>query len=490
MEVRMRLTVRDTGIGIPAERQNEIFERFTQADADTRRRFGGTGLGLSIARDLVVLMGGRIGVKSTPGRGSTFWIELPFARPEPRSGRAGEPPEGSVVVAGGGDALLGRLERLGFHAVAAGGLDDVQRRLRATVGRVAVLLGPGAVGIAPDELADRLTKDGGSEPIEILTLGDHWSASPDATLADLPATVDDGQLASCLAVALAGPEQTTPLTAARAMAALRASRPGRVLLAEDIRTNQQVIGAILGRAGHVVTIVASGDEVLERLEAERFDIILTDINMPGMSGFELIKLLRFAHSASALPPIVALSADATREARATAQELGFDAYLTKPMDAVALVEVIDGLMAPAAEPVADVPPPESGAEERTAVALDRSKLDALRRLDEDGTFVVGLIDDFLVDAEELIDRLAVAAGGRDARSFRDLAHALRSSAAHMGGLDLVERTLAWRQLDAAGLAARGPEELVSLRQAFAELRAALGAYRAELPEPAGDITRD
>ncbi len=492
VQVRLRLVVRDTGIGIPAERQKEIFERFTQADTETRRRFGGTGLGLAIARDLATLMGGRIGVSSTPDEGSAFWVELPFARADRPADPPGDPREGSVIVAGGGDALLCRLQRLGFLALPARGVEGVGRRLRSTTGRVAILLGPDGMDIEPAELAARLAADGGAGPVDILTLGDGWSPSPDVTLADLPAAIDDQRLAACLAAALARQEQTPPAEAAEGAAAFRARRPGRILLAEDIRTNQQVIGAILGRAGHEVVIVASGDEVLERLETERFDLVLTDINMPGMSGFELIKLLRFAHPASTLPPIVALSADATREARATAEDLGFSGYMTKPVDAVALVEALDDLMVPATKPLAAAPRaiPPIGADAGTALTLDRSKLDALRRLDDDGTFVVGLMRDFVADAEELTERLDVAVAEDDVRSFRDLAHALRSSAAHLGAQALVERTLAWRQLDAAALASRGPEEMAALRRVLAELRAALDAYRAELVASPSDTARD
>ncbi len=397
--------------------------------------------------------------------------------------------------AGGGAALGARLDRLGFRVVPADDIEDVLRRVRETAGRIAVLLADDGGGIEPSALASRLVAEGAPRPVDILTLGDGQYPKADVTLADLPATVDDRRLAACVEVALARSGPAVSISATEAILALRARHRSRILLAEDIRTNQQVIGAILRRAGHEVAIVASGEEVLERLETERFDIVLTDINMPGMSGFELVKMLRFAHPPASLPPIVALSADATGEARATAHELGFSAYLTKPVDAVELVEAIDVLVAPMADPVArerqDAPePPEprpTRPDGRDPAVLDRSKLDALRRLDGDGAFVDELIGDFVADAEELIGRLREAVAAGDPRAVRDLAHALRSSAAHLGAQALLELTLGWRGLDDAALVMRGRRELAALDGAFLDLRSALTAYRAEragIPTPA------
>jgi len=475
--VRLRFEVRDTGIGIPRDRQKAIFERFTQADSTTHRLYGGTGLGLAIARELVIHAGGELGVVSAPGRGSSFWVELPF-RLDPAA-PADEPlPHGTVVLAADRPDLAEKLAGLGLAVVQVRELRALVEAIRGNAGRHVVLLG--STGFDPAEVADALAPL--PERVDIVTLGAAHE-SPSSTLADLPAEPDLAALATCLRAALAPPDGEL----AAPPGPRRAARSARILVAEDNRTNQKVIKAILERAGHRVVLVEDGQAAVERLERERFDLVLMDLGMPGLGGMEAVKLLRFTQDPAELPPILALSADATPESREACRRLGFSDYLTKPVDAAELLAAIDRLVAPVdvtSSPEIAAPPSgePSGADGRV---LDKRRLEALRRLDEGGSFLAELIEDFLVDGRETIARLQAAVEAGDARAFRDQAHALRSSAAHVGGKAVFELCLSWRGIDDAALVMRGRAELVRLREEFDRLERELRAFLASLPAPAG-----
>jgi two-component system sensor histidine kinase RpfC len=481
--VRLRLEVQDTGIGIPPDRQKAIFERFTQAESATHRLYGGTGLGLAIARELVSLMRGELGVVSTPGRGSSFWVEVPL-EPDPAAPAEEPPLVGTVVLLGLSEALAGRLRRLGLEPLEAATIEDALELLRArSAGRV-VLADPTRVEIRA--LADALV--GLGERVDLVAVGGAGVDHPTLTLADLPAEVDEATLGSCLRAALSPADGgiATPAPVVR-----RAARAARLLVAEDNRTNQKVIKAILERGGHRVVLVDDGQEAVERLERERFDLVLMDLGMPGLGGIEAVKLLRFLKDPAELPPILALSADASPDSREACRQVGFSGYLTKPVDAAELLEAIDRQLAPAG-----AAPPAAAATGEAAPAtagaaghdpLDRRRLEALRQLDDGAGFLAELVEDFLADGRETIERLQAAIEAGDARAFRDQAHALRSSAAHVGGRSVFELCLTWRSIDDAALVMRGRTELGRLREEFDRLEAALRGYLAGLEgaAPAG-----
>ena len=280
-------------------------------------------------------------------------------------------------------------------------------------------------------------------------------------------------------------------------------RPTRILLAEDNRTNQLVLGKILEHAGHEVDIVASGEDVLDSVSEQRYGLLLLDLNMPGMGGFETIKLLRFTEPPHELPPIVALTADATDETRQEALQLGFSDYVTKPVDSPSLLHTIDRLVSPAmvkstavkskpgdpalvkpvrsapAEPTNPVrarPRAESlphPASPSVGSVLDNSKIESLILLDNGDGFFAQVVDDYLADAAGLIEELQLDSMEGRTQEFRDHAHALKSSSAHIGASRLFERCLGWRDLDDHALAMRARAELEQLRRDYADVRAEL-----------------
>jgi two-component system sensor histidine kinase RpfC len=482
----LRIEVQDTGIGIEEQARQRIFERFEQADATTGRRFGGTGLGLTIVRELVDLLGGRIGVDSEPGSGSSFWLELPMRLDDPA--KPTPPVQGRAVLIGSAAETAGlaaRIAALGIEPVAAQQPAAIGRLLAPPSGRAALVVVARPSSRDEEAIADLLAWHPGAELVDVIGIGQEPPLPRLATLADLPADVDDAALATCLRAALA--QQEEDRAGRRVGAAGVARRVARVLVAEDNRTNRKVIGRILERAGHQVTVVESGEDVIEAVESAAYDIVLMDINMPGVSGIDAMKMLRFTHAAHELPPIVVLSADATEETRRECAEVGFSAYLTKPIDSELVLRTIDELTPAAAEtaepglgPAAEVPPQGAGAMivahpalESARPALDPAKLRSLAALDAGDGFLDGVIGDFLDDATQIVARIEAAAAAGRTRELRDQAHALRSSAAHLGAVALFELCLSWRDLADDSLAARGKAETVRLRREFERFRRAL-----------------
>ena len=486
----LRFEVRDTGIGIEPEEQERIFERFARSRAVQRAGVGGTGLGLAIARELVQLMGGRIGVSSQPGRGSTFWFEVPF-RPlaEDDDGRI----QGTVAILAPpepGLALCQQLREEGLDARLSVGPTGVIDTLRRARGRRCVLLLPGAELPSTAEFAARIDALEHAEPIDILGLGMEEGEQALPLLANLPRDAEGELLRRMLRLALA-PFEREGESAEAEGGRRQQVRGADILLAEDNPVNQKVITRLLEQAGHRVEVVDDGFGVVERLEERRFDIVFIDVNMPGMSGPETVKMLRFTFDPEELPPIVALSADATAQTREECLALGFSRYLTKPVELDRLLATIDELVASrkvgsgdprshtseAEEPVSEVVVLHPSAQ-RTAPVLDEAKLESLAGLDRDDGFLESLVAHFLEDGGALVARLEDAAARRDLRAYRDAAHALKSSAAHIGAQALYERCQAWRGLDDHALAMRVAAEAQSIRHEFARARQALQSFLA------------
>jgi two-component system sensor histidine kinase RpfC len=342
-----------------------------------------------------------------------------------------------------------------------------------------------AVGADPQEpasygaiLADRFA----DEPLDLILVGAGERSSTPPCLAVLSLDVGDEQLYNALHAALAAPE--APADEALT-APWRGGAGRRVLVAEDNRTNQKVIERMLRSVGHEVTIVDNGEQALNALESSAFDLVLMDLNMPVMGGLDAIRLHRFAASGERMPRFVALTADASDETRRQSAEAGIDAYVTKPVEVRELLSLVDRLTRSAPAPVASTEPRTSAVvvpHPRMAGALpvlDHDCLERLRQLDDEDGFVAAVITDFLEDADQLVHQMARAAAERDAATFRDCAHALRSSAAHIGATAIFELCLAWRRITPEELAEHGASHAMRLESAFEQLRAALRTVLAE-----------
>lgn len=499
---RLRFEVSDTGIGIAPDARAKIFESFTQADETILNSHGGTGLGLAICRQLVELHGGRIGVESEPGVGSTFWFELDL---EAARNAAAPAIEADVRVAAlaateeGAEALASRLAALGYRAEAAFDLRGALRLLAGSGGRRAVAIDARGGRASAEDIALALRAADDEGVIEIALIDPNAEAGlPDIEIRHAVASVasapDDAELSAMMRIASAGVVGRAP-----GVSKPEAAAPGRrlsILVAEDNRTNQKVITKVLERAGHEVSIAANGELALDALTERAFDVVLMDVNMPLLDGVECTKLYRFASIGKPRTPILALTADATPEARERCLEAGMDACLTKPIEPeqlLALIAETCGAGAGQALAEAEQAAVEAGAVDDEIVAniarhpnyrpakravVDRNTLAELETLGGED-FLSDLVDEFIGDAAGVLRALHEAVHNREASAFREQAHALRSGAANIGARGMYEICLSYRNADAQDLAANGAEHMRRLEQEFERVRKTL---RQRFPE--------
>ncbi len=248
-----------------------------------------------------------------------------------------------------------------------------------------------------------------------------------------------------------------------------------------------MLGKLLETAGHSFVAVDDGEQAITALKAGSFDIVLMDVNMPVMNGIEATKLYRFMSLGRPRIPIVALTADATPEARSRCLDAGMDACATKPIDFDRLMAVIEAAMKGAAPPttrdsVHDLRAKAADAV-RAAPVLDGEKLLELEQLGGPG-FVEELVDEFLVESDRLVRDLSDAVADEDVNAFREAAHALRSSAANVGAGAIFELCLGWRQTDSTALALEGETRVRVMVDELGKARRAL-AERSDLARRAG-----
>jgi signal transduction histidine kinase/DNA-binding response OmpR family regulator len=364
-EIELEFSVADTGIGISPEDQQRIFAPFTQADPSTTRHYGGSGLGLAIAQRLVNLMGGGLSVESRPGQGSTFRFTARLALAaeidaEPELPAVSQEAFRDLPVLVVAENLAGRrmleqtLSRWAMCPDSAGDVPSALMKIHqaASAGHsfrlvLADALMPDVDGLT---LAEWLQKDAGlSGPVILMFSAADRRRQPKrfAELATycLEKPISQSTLFNAVARSLGLAEQSAPGGAGQPGAALPAPhRLLRVLLAEDTPANQKLVLYILGRRGHRVEAVPNGQQALERLRQEDFDVVLMDVQMPVMDGFQATAAVRkFDDPRKARVPIIAMTAHALKGDRDRCLEAGMDAYISKPIKSRDLIELVERL---------------------------------------------------------------------------------------------------------------------------------------------------
>jgi PAS domain S-box-containing protein len=470
--VRLHFAVRDTGVGIPPEKQEAIFEAFSQADSSTTRKYGGTGLGLAISSQLVRMMGGRIWVESEPGQGSTFHFT---ARLERRKQPVAEDrPEAPADVTGL------RVLVVDDNATNRRILQEMLANWR---------MKPVVVGSGPEALAalhsakesgeayQLVLLDGMMPDMDGFTLAQEIQKHPDwagPTIMMLSSAGGPGGAARCrklgLQAWLTKPIKQSDLldaimTALGAGARRRRSgarvqrmksqRPLRVLLAEDNTVNQKLASRWLESWGHTVVVVGNGREAVRELENQRFDLLLMDVQMPEMDGFAATRAIREKENRSGpRTPIVAMTAHALKGDRERCLEAGMDGYVAKPIRPEELFRAIEET---ATHPVEEV--------------LDRAEL--VRRFGGSLRLLREVAADFLKDYPSQLAGLRQALDRQDSRGVELHAHSLKGAVGNFAATAVVE---AARRLEAMGRCG----DLRESEGAYRELEAAMDRLRPAL----------
>jgi two-component system, sensor histidine kinase and response regulator len=461
----LRISISDTGIGIPADRVESIFAPFTQADGSTIRKYGGTGLGLSISAHLARKMGGDITVTSTPGEGSTFMFRLRIIRQED----AGSTSSQVVPDLRGIEVLLvdRNVMRRTMLASVLGSWGC--RCLYAVDGNEALAVYEGSQqsgfppeiiiiddtleGMAPTELCRRFRFSRAGHDVRIIVMrayGRRGSASVSyERLADvcLHKPVRRKELLESLtgsASRVKGVTEVRKTDASYPDVSAASVSPIRILVVEDSFVNQQVAVSMLRKAGYEPEVAANGLEALSVLENNAFDLVFMDCQMPELDGFEATRLIRNgqAGEVNRALPIVAMTANAMIGDRERCINSGMDDYIAKPVrkqDFLRMLEKYLQHRLPLLGPDAVLGEVASG-DPGEGELFDEK--DMLLRLDQDTFIAREIIAQFIKDAPEQIAGLHMALLDRDAGQIRLLAHTMKGASATIGAVRLSRQAMA------------------------------------------------
>jgi signal transduction histidine kinase/CheY-like chemotaxis protein/HPt (histidine-containing phosphotransfer) domain-containing protein len=466
-KVLLHFAIRDTGIGIPANRMDRLFQSFSQVDASTTRRYGGTGLGLAISKRLCELMGGEMWVESQPGKGSTFHFTMRTkAAPAPARAYLDEAQpilQGKRVLIVD-DNVTNR--RILFRQAASWkmlpqatgspdeALDWLSQGLSFDVAILDMQM-PEMDGVSLAKEIRKMHIGGEKLPLVMLTSLGRRETDEDMQefSAFLTKPIKPSALFNVLITLFSGQPTRVLRREVQALSALDKQMgqtcPLRILLAEDNPTNQKLAIYILDRIGYQATIAQNGLEVLKALYEQVYDVILMDVQMPEMDGLEATRRLRDSLPTDRQPQVIAMTANAMQGDREMCLAAGMDDYISKPIRIEALVEALsksrrldveteamDRHQKPApATAAAPLPAtvtrhPEAGL--KAAVLNSRALNNLLDTLGGEFGHLEMLIDSFLEDAPKQLEQLSQYARSKDEVGTRRVAHTLKSNGADFG----------------------------------------------------------
>ncbi len=495
-EVALHFEVSDTGIGIPPDKQRLIFEAFTQADGSTCRKYGGTGLGLAICTQLVGMMGGRIWVESIEGQGSTFHFTARFGCSEEAT--EGDPADmcGLSVLIVDDNATNRRIleERTRGWGMLPQSVEDgpsaliaIRRAAKTESPFDLVLLDGHMPGLDGFGVAERIKKDPdlACGPLIMLTsageqgesarcraLGVAGYLMKPVAASDLRRVIESVvKLISLGApVDAAAAPAVAPFPDASEAAAPVATGQLRFLLAEDNPVNRTIGSRMLSKHGHVVVCVENGAQAVEITATERFDVVLMDVEMPVLNGFDATAEIRAREQDTGTRriPIIALTAHVMQGDRERCLEAGMDSYATKPIQPTELFAIVEALL--------NAHPPEIAMTSPTSTdvpVLDRTAL--YEQVGDEADLLLKVIEMFRNDSVQVVRKLDAALAGHDASEVQQGAHRLKGALLTLGAKPAADVAMHLEQMGRAGDVSGGAAVLAELRTQLTRLDPELDA---------------
>ncbi len=514
-ETCLHFAVRDTGIGIAPEKQKIIFEAFSQADSSTTRQYGGTGLGLAISLQLVTMMGGRMWVESEMGQGSVFHFTARFGvqqgvLPKPRHAHANVSVRDLPVLVVDDNATNRRilqemLTNWGMRPIMADSgraamaiMEDTMRRGETFP---LVLLD----GMMPEmdgfDLAEQIKQHPELANAAVMMLSSAGQSGDRARCRDLGIAsylvkpIKQSELLDTILSALAvlpneenEEQEEFPLPDVEPISG-QLQKSLHILLAEDNAVNQRVASRILEKRGHSVVIAHDGREAVEAFGSQPFDIILMDVQMPEMDGFEATAAIRAREQSAVAPgnraiPIIAMTAHAMKGDRERCLAAGMNGYVTKPVQASELLSAIETLTTAVSTPIAAVTnvPASIGDTPATAreEAMDVPAFDPetiLSHVEDDRELLAEIVALYFEGMPKLMADVETAQAHSDADALERAGHTLKGSVSNFGAqaafdaalkVELIGRS---RNLDGKEMAVQQlQQEIVRLTDAMREFK--------------------
>jgi PAS domain S-box-containing protein len=501
-DILLHFSVTDTGIGIPTEKQQHIFEAFAQADSSTTRKYGGTGLGLAISAQLCELMNGVMWVESEEGRGSIFHFTAHFGRPGTPAKESGESEpvklrDLPVLVVDDNSTNRKILEEMianwRMKPVAApngpAAMEALQRAHKNGTPFRLVLLDGHMPGMDGFEVAARVKQDPqlrGAEVILLTSAGrseDVARAKTVGVAAALSKPVKQSELWDAIVTALNVPgrqkSRASSLSAAAKTRARAARQPLRVLLAEDNPVNQEVALRLLERRGHSVIVAENGRQALTAIERHKFDLVLMDVQMPEMGGLEATQLIRAKEKSTGEHlPILAMTAHAMQGDRERCIAAGMDGYLAKPIDPKSFLQTVEGIKQRATQSETTSKETDSrGASGDARHALDAEAL--LEWFSGNRKLLRNIVKTFRDDCPRMMARIRNALAANDANLLAEAAHALKGSVGNFGPTAALEAIREMEKIARQGKLDGAWELYATLEDEIALLLPALHAIGAQ-----------
>jgi two-component system sensor histidine kinase/response regulator len=456
-EAKLLFSVTDTGIGIPKDRVDAIFDRFIQVDSSTTRQYGGSGLGLAISKQLVTMMGGTIGVESEPGKGSNFWFTATFEKMLVKEEEEKLPVDlQGMRILSVDDNYTNRLivqkmlEGYGCRA------DKVERGQDAlNMLRSAAQMGdPYKVALVDMQMPEMdgeqtlraIKADPRIRDVQVIILtsmglrGDASRLEALGCSGYLVKPVKQSQLYDMIVAVLnrkpSSKQSNTSQLVTRHTIHENQRKNMRILLAEDNAINQKLAVIMLTKAGFPVDVVDNGARAVDAVLKQRYNLVLMDVQMPELDGLEASKRIRELEPEGRHTPIIALTAHAMQGDRERCLAAGMDDYISKPLQKQELLTAVErwSNLETEAEPGLPEESEVAGAEPGAPIDLES----ALPRFSGDMSFLLELLEEFVHQLESGSKQLRQAVADGDADQVTHLAHSLKGAAAAFSAANVVE----------------------------------------------------